>query len=60
MKFYLPYSTLYKKKKPRYSQRHAGWRNKGQWPWKGYIVHSGDYIFGDTEAFTNILKQINL
>lgn len=27
---------------------------------KGTIVHSGDYIFGDTEAFTNILKQINL
>jgi len=27
---------------------------------KGTIVHSGDYIFGDTDAFTNILKQINL
>ncbi len=27
---------------------------------KGTIIHSGDYIFGDTEAFTNILKQITL
>lgn len=27
---------------------------------KGTIVHSGDYIFGDTDAFVNILKQINL
>lgn len=29
-------------------------------PEKGTVVHSGEYIFGDTEAFTNILKQINL
>jgi len=27
---------------------------------KGTLVYSGDYIFGDTEAFSNILKQINL
>ncbi len=27
---------------------------------KGTIIHSGDYIFGDTEAFRTILKQINL
>ncbi len=27
---------------------------------KGTIIYSGDYIFGDTEAFEKILKQINL
>lgn len=27
---------------------------------KGNVIHSGDYIFGDTDAFVNILKQITL
>ncbi len=27
---------------------------------KGTLIYSGDYIFGDTEAFSNILKQISL
>ncbi|HWB28669.1 MAG TPA: sigma-54 dependent transcriptional regulator [Chitinophagaceae bacterium] len=27
---------------------------------KAAVIHSGEYIFGDTDAFINILKQINL